>query len=181
MTRDSGFLSKDAIDSNPVSAYSIFTPVPDNVTCNGGIAVAKEKVKSSKKAASKDKEGFPRKVGVIDTIVNTLKTGTSKKPVTKADILKALMKKFPDRDEKGMKSTINIQVPGRLSASKGFDIQKNDKGFWLSKDAVAAKPKKGKGAKPKAKKAQVEEEDVDNLEAEEAAADSDDSDEDDFE
>lgn len=131
-----------------------------------GKSVTKEK--PSKKA--KEKENFPQRVGIIDTILTTLRKATSKKPVTKKDILEVLTEKFPDREESGMKATINVQVPGRLN-SRGFSVQKNEKGYWLDKDS-APTPTKGKdapkkGKKSKSKKEEVEE-DVDSLEATQA-------------
>lgn len=83
------------------------------------------------KGKGKAKGEGPKKVGVIDNIVTALKTGTSKKPLTKADILAHLTKKHPDRDPEGMKKTINIQVPSRLRNEKKLDIQKNENGYWI--------------------------------------------------
>jgi len=85
----------------------------------------KEMKKDEKKKAAK-KEGV-KKVGIIDTIISLLKT----KPITKEDIVKALVKKFPDREEKGMTSTVSIQLGGRLEKDKGLKIQKSDKGYSI--------------------------------------------------
>jgi hypothetical protein len=79
---------------------------------------AKKKGKAVKSA------GGDGKPGVIGTIVEALKGASKTKPITKAGILAKLTKAFPDRDAKGMKSTINIQVPARLKAEKKLNIVK---------------------------------------------------------
>lgn len=73
----------------------------------------------------------PREVGVIATILECLKGASEKKPITKDEILNTLKSRFPDRDEQGMKSTLNIQVPGGLRSRKGIIVQHNSKGYWL--------------------------------------------------
>ena len=88
-----------------------------------------EKPAAAKKAGPK-KAGGEGKPGVIATIIDLLKKG----PITKADILAELVKTFPDREEKAMKSTINIQVPGRIIKDKGLDVvEVKDKGWKIKK------------------------------------------------
>lgn len=72
-----------------------------------------------------------RGVGVIATIIAELRKANAKKPTTKEKILAVLVKKFPDRDPKAMKSTISSQVPSGLRTEKGLVVQSNDKGVWL--------------------------------------------------
>ncbi len=90
----------------------------------------KEKGEKKEKKAKKSKE--PKGPGVIATIVECLTAASEKKPASKEHMLKVLVKRFPDRSEDGMKSTINIQVPGRLANEKDLKIKKNDKGYWIS-------------------------------------------------
>jgi hypothetical protein len=111
--------------------------------------------KSTTKGKSKPaaKKGKPKntpfqKVGVIQTIVDTLKKASSKNPVTKDDVLEILKTKFPERDERAMKSTVSSQIPSGLRVEKGLEVEKNDKGYWLPKDAVASGPKKKADVKP---------------------------------
>lgn len=109
---------------------------------------AKKAVKRSRKKASDDEddeeeESVPvkpkpakkgpgkRGVGVIATIIAELRKANAKKPTTKEKILAVLVKKFPDRDPKAMKSTISSQVPSGLRTEKGLEVQSNDKGVWL--------------------------------------------------
>lgn len=97
-----------------------------------------------KKSKGKAKgEAPPKKVGVVQCIVDALTAATEQKPVTKKGILAKLVKKFPDRDEDGMETTINVQVPNRLKTEKGLNIVKNEKGYYIAAGKVKAKkPKK---------------------------------------
>ena len=97
-------------------------------------AKAEKAAKAEKPAAAKKtgpkKAGGEGKPGVIATIISLLQKG----PITKADILAELVKTFPDREEKAMKSTINIQVPGRLIKDKSLDVvEVKDKGWKIKK------------------------------------------------
>jgi hypothetical protein len=99
-----------------------------------------DKKKAKEKSSGKEKPFV--KVGVIQTIIDCLKKASSKNPVTKEDILEVLKEKFPDRVESAMKSTVSSQIPSGLRAEKGFEVQKNDKGYWLPKDAQPVKGKR---------------------------------------
>ena len=79
-----------------------------------------KKKTSAKKTSAKNKTP-PKKVGVLDSIHSTI---VNNGPVSKADILKALVKKFPDREEKAMKSTINCQLSGK---NRPFRLEKSRK------------------------------------------------------
>jgi hypothetical protein len=72
-----------------------------------------------------------RAPGVGDTIVEVLKKASSKSPVTKEDILKTCVKRFPDRKPEAMKSTISSQVPTGLRIERKLEVKKNDNGYWL--------------------------------------------------
>lgn len=68
--------------------------------------------KATKKDANTDRKKRPIKnPGVITTILTII---TNAKPaVCKTQILAELVKQFADRDEKGMKNTINCQLGGK--------------------------------------------------------------------
>lgn len=68
--------------------------------------------------------------GIIATIVELLTNATAKTPMTKAKILATLVAKFPDRDEASMKSTINVQVPARISKEKFALAGDSTTGFY---------------------------------------------------
>jgi hypothetical protein len=84
-----------------------------------------------KKAAEKQSPKGKRGVGVIATIVECLKGASEKFPVTKEAILEVLKVKFPDREERAMKSTVSSQIPSGLKTEKGFIVKNNAKGYWL--------------------------------------------------
>lgn len=87
------------------------------------------KAKAKAKKAEKEDKG----PGVIASIIEFLKEASSKNPISKADLVKKLAKRFPDRGEDSMKSTVNIQVPSRLVKDKDLNVKKNDDGYWISK------------------------------------------------
>jgi hypothetical protein len=74
--------------------------------------MTKAKTKAKKPAAKKSVKpaGGVRKVGVIDTIVKTMSRANG---ATVAEIVEALKKKFPERDENGMTTTAKIQTSKR--------------------------------------------------------------------
>lgn len=86
-----------------------------------GKAKPGSKTKGDKASAppskGKGKEGGIKKVGVIATIVETM---SRKSGASVPEIVAVLMKKFPDRDEKGMTSTVRIQA-NKQSTSKEKD------------------------------------------------------------
>lgn len=89
---------------------------------------------AAKPAAGKTKSDAPapaKKVGVIATIIECLKDGSAKSPVTKEEILAKLVKRFKERDAKSMMSTVHSQVPSGLKSEKGLIVKSNDQGYWL--------------------------------------------------
>lgn len=95
----------------------------------------KPAAKEPAKAEKPKQAAPPKKVGVISTILECLAKAGKDKPVTKDEIVKVLVKKFPEREEKAMRSTVNSQVPSGLKTEKNLELQKNGEGgFWLSKD-----------------------------------------------
>lgn len=79
------------------------------------------KKEGAKKEGPK-KAGEPGKPGIIATIVSLIEE-SGKKGITKAEILKELVDRFPERSEDSMKNTINVQVPARINKEK-FPVKK---------------------------------------------------------
>jgi len=89
-----------------------------------GIAPA-EKVEKPK---GPKKEAGP---GIIKTIISLIEKA-GKKGISKETILAELIEAFPDREEKSMKNTINVQVPARISKEK-FELGKTEDGKYFKK------------------------------------------------
>jgi hypothetical protein len=94
---------------------------------DGDVQKEKEEVKAEKKAPVK-KTKKTKTPGVIQSIVDIIK---EKGPITKQDVLVLLAERFPDRPVKGMGSTFNIQIGGRLTREKGIKIIKGDNGYSI--------------------------------------------------
>lgn len=89
-------------------------------------ASAKEKQTPKPQAKSKGK-----KPGVIATIVEIIEN-CGKEGVTKEEIHQVLVKKFPDKQAKSMKNTVNVQVPHRISTER-FKLGKTEEGRFFKK------------------------------------------------
>lgn len=89
------------------------------------------KTTPEKKKAKKAPKPSEKKPGVFKVIIDVLRHASPLSPVTKDGILEALKESFPDREEDGMKATINTQVPSGLRIRKGLIVEKNDRGYWL--------------------------------------------------
>jgi len=94
-----------------------------------GRPVKREKVKKERKAGGKRGPG----PGIIATIFEFVSKATAKSPVKKDDILAHLKEKFPEREEKSMSATINVQLPGRMAREKNINIVKNAEGAFYVK------------------------------------------------
>ena len=105
------------------------------------VAKAAVKKKAAKKAAKKavKKKAAPAAAkkgpGVIASIREiVLSAKTKAKAMSKDDILKKMIKAFPDREEKSLKNTINVQVPSRITKETDYDVIKTDAGlYWVRK------------------------------------------------
>lgn len=106
------------------------------------VPATKKKSKDKGKGKGGKDDGAAKKPGVIQAIINCLEGATEDKPVSKKSILKVLVKKFKDREESAMQTTINVQLPNRLKTEKGLNIQKNEKGYWIAKGKAKVKAKK---------------------------------------
>lgn len=97
-------------------------------------AAAPAKAAKGEKPAKAKKEKVAKGPGVIDTIIACLKGASATKPVSKADVLKVLVKTFPDRGEDQMKTTVGIQLPSRLNKEKlDGKIKSNENGYYIGK------------------------------------------------
>lgn len=103
----------------------------------GSVKDKGEKPEASKKA--------PKGPGIIATIVECVEGASKKKGISKDEILKVLTKRFPEKEPDSMKSTINVQVPNRITRER-FKVEKTkDGGYYKGSDEpVAAAPKKDK-------------------------------------
>lgn len=74
--------------------------------------------------------------GVIASIAEFLCAASKAKPITKDQLLAKLVKRFPDRGEAQLKTTLNCQLGARIEKGKGIKITRDDDGgVW----AVAKK------------------------------------------
>lgn len=96
------------------------------------------KAKSAKKAAPKKASGAkPKKPkaakgpGVIATMIDLLKAASKTKPLSKAELVKKLAAKFPDRDAESMALTVNAQIHGRcVKEGRCKAVHHNEEGYW---------------------------------------------------
>ena len=95
--------------------------------------------KSAKGAGKKDasaKKTSKKGSGVCQVIMDEFLKGSKESPVTKEHVLKILVKKFPDREEAGMKSTVSA-APSWMVSWKGLKVYGDkETGFY------ARQPKK---------------------------------------
>jgi len=89
------------------------------------------KPKEDKKEGTKTKTSKPKVTkgpGVIATIAGTLEVD-EKEAITKEEIHSVLVKTFPDRNAASMLSTINVQVPSRITKER-FKVLKTKDGRY---------------------------------------------------
>lgn len=96
---------------------------------DGSAPAPEKKTKTEKKEKPKSEKKGPKAVGIIAKIAELI-TASGKKGITKEAILAELVIAFPDREEKAMKNTINVQVPARMSKEK-FPIGKTEAGAFF--------------------------------------------------
>ncbi len=93
-------------------------------------APAKAGTKAKPAKAAKEKSG----PGVIESIIEFVTAASATNPIDKAGVLAKLVKRFPERGEDQMKTTVGIQLPSRLNKEKlNGRIKKNEKGYYLGK------------------------------------------------
>lgn len=71
--------------------------------------------------SSRKSSGDNTKPGVVNTIVECLQN-SGKGGISKDEIHKVLVKKFPERSPDSMKNTINTQIPGMLKVRKNIEV-----------------------------------------------------------
>ena len=108
-------------------------------------APAKPKSKSKAKASSSRQGGKP---GVCASIIEFIQNDG---PITKADIVAKLKKRFPDRNEDSMAKTVNVQVPNRINKEKNLNVVLTDNGYQIGGKPKTSKKKAAAAAKSKAK------------------------------
>lgn len=87
------------------------------------------------KSAGRSETPRKSKPGVITRIIEVLRAASKKSPVTREEILKDLVRSFPDREERAMRSTVGSQVPSALKTEKGLIVQTDGNGgYWLPKE-----------------------------------------------
>jgi hypothetical protein len=74
--------------------------------------------------------------GVIESIKEFLFQASEAVPITKDEILRKLVSRFPDRPADSMMATVKQQVPHKLTVDAGFRVQKNKHGYWLTQTAA---------------------------------------------
>ena len=84
---------------------------------------SKKEHKPEKKLENKEGKK-EKKPGVIATIISIVE---EKQPISLDKIASLLTKKFPEREEKGMRKTASVQLNSRLN-TQGFKVTKDDKG-----------------------------------------------------
>ena len=84
------------------------------------------KKRTVEKTTKKDKK---KRGGVIATIIECIKD----KPMTRESVLKVLVKKFPERKESSMNTTVNAAIPSYLTRERGLAITKDDKNCYFAK------------------------------------------------
>lgn len=110
----------------------------------------KGKAKAGGKTGRQGRAGKNGAPGIIESIIEFLRTGTSGRPLTKDEVLKRLTKRFPDRSADAMKTTISIQIPSRIKSDRGIVVRKNENGYWIEGGGSSSKNGKAKKKKKKA-------------------------------
>jgi hypothetical protein len=77
------------------------------------------------------KSSEPKGPGVISSIFDLVKS--SKKGISKDEILTKLVEMFPDRAKEGMVKTIQVQLPKRMSTERKVTIIKSEDGKFSLK------------------------------------------------
>lgn len=100
--------------------------------------MAKKQKKSTKKSAKKEskrvvkevkKTEKPKKNGIIKSILEFI----SDQPLEKSQILRKLVKRFPDHKEEQMSKTVDAQLPNRMAKERKIKITKDKDGRYFAK------------------------------------------------
>ena len=71
-----------------------------------------------------------KKPGVGATIIELLTGASRAESISKDKIMQVLTKRFPERQEKSMRSTLDTHIGGDIAA-KGLAVHKNENGYWI--------------------------------------------------
>ena len=99
---------------------------------------AKEAEKEAKKASTptepKTGSPAPKTPGIIASILEFVTAADPAVGITREEVHKKLIERFPDRAADSMRSTIQVQLPGNLTKFKGvkFNIRKEGKTAFYS-------------------------------------------------
>lgn len=85
---------------------------------------------TTKKNDTAKKPTIKQSTGIIATITDIVSKATKAKPVTKDQIVKALVKKFPHKNKASMANTVKVQVTTRLRKDKGLNVVKTEDGAF---------------------------------------------------
>ncbi len=88
-----------------------------------------KKNKTPKKDKKSTKKTSEKKLGVIDTIADCLR----KEHTTAKNIVKVLVKKFPNRNKDSMENTTNRCIKSYLEKEKGITVSQDSKGKFFIK------------------------------------------------
>jgi len=93
---------------------------------------AKAKAKDDSEPVKKPKAKKAKSPGVIASIQEFLEKASESKPISRAQILARLVKRFPDHEASSMENTMKVQLPGRMAREKDLTIKQSKKGFWIA-------------------------------------------------
>lgn len=113
----------------------------------------KKGVKAEAEPKKEKKKG--KRPGIIATIDVIIEKATQEEPVTKKDIIRELVKQFPDRDPTGMSSTVNTQVPSAVR-KRGLNVHQTQDGEFYIGVGEPVDPVRKKGPKPGSKRKKKE-------------------------
>lgn len=113
----------------------------------------KKEVKAEAEPKKEKKKG--KRPGIIATIDAIIEKATQEEPVTKKDIIRELVKQFPDRDPTGMSSTVNTQVPSAVR-KRGLNVHQTQDGEFYIGVGEPVDPVRKKGPKPGSKRKKKE-------------------------
>lgn len=103
---------------------------------NGKAKASEAKAKASEGKASNGKASKPatKGVGVIGSILEFLRGASKEEPLSKADLVAKLAKRFPEREAEKMAKTVGVQLPSRIAKEQEVKVEGSAKegGFWIA-------------------------------------------------
>lgn len=71
--------------------------------------------------------------GVIASIREFLEEASEESPISRDRLLEKLCQRFPERDARGMRNTIQTQLHNRLCREQGVNLRSSKAGYWIEK------------------------------------------------